>query len=70
VLSDFDDEGELRRISKLKFWPLENVFGEKYDFSEEDRKETADFLLRMLVILPQDRATAQQMLQHPWLRNV
>lgn len=40
---------------------------DKYKFSEKDSQDIADFLLPMLVYEPGKRATAQQMLSHPWV---
>eukprot|EP00826_Nyctotherus_ovalis_P034859 TRINITY_DN2941_c0_g1_i1.p2 TRINITY_DN2941_c0_g1~~TRINITY_DN2941_c0_g1_i1.p2 ORF type:complete len:137 (-),score=54.61 TRINITY_DN2941_c0_g1_i1:70-480(-) len=40
---------------------------EKYHFKEAEAQGIADFLLPMLEWDPQKRATAQQMLSHPWL---
>lgn len=40
---------------------------EKYRFREAEAQALADFLLPMLEWDPQKRATAQQMLAHPWL---
>lgn len=40
---------------------------EKYRFKEVEAQGIADFLLPMLEWDPQKRATAQQMLSHPWL---
>lgn len=40
---------------------------EKYRFKELEAQELSDFLLPMLEWDPQKRATAQEMLLHPWL---
>lgn len=40
---------------------------EKYRFKELEAQGITDFLLPMLEWDPQKRATAQQMLSHPWL---
>ena len=42
---------------------------DKYKFSEKDSQDIADFLLPMLAYEPPKRATAQQMLTHPWLHD-
>ena len=42
---------------------------DKYKFSEKDSQDIADFLLPMLAYEPAKRATAQQMLTHPWLHD-
>ena len=40
---------------------------EKYKIKEEEALAFADFLLPMLRYQPDQRATAQEMLNHPWL---
>jgi serine/threonine protein kinase len=51
----------------LHFWPLKNVLIEKYRFKEAEAQGLTDFLMPMLDWDPQHRATARQMLSHPWL---
>lgn len=48
----FNSRGQLRNISKLKFWPLKDVLREKYKFDKEEAQEIADFLLPMLTLDP------------------
>ena len=64
------NEGHLRHINHLKFWDLQSVLREKYKYQDSKAAEIARFLLPMLAIDPERRATAQQMLQHPWLEAV
>ena len=40
---------------------------EKYRIREDEAQAFADFLEPMLAWYPHKRATAQQMLEHPWL---
>ena len=63
----FDSKGHLKRISGLNFWPLKKVLVEKYRIKEDEANLLADFLLPMLSWDHENRATAQQMLKHPWL---
>lgn len=63
----FDSKGHLRRISGLNFWPLKKVLVEKYRIKEEEAQSLADFLLPMLSWNHESRASAQTMLEHPWL---
>ncbi|SCV05872.1 LANO_0H17040g1_1 [Lachancea nothofagi CBS 11611] len=63
----FNSKGQLRNISKLKYWPLKEVLREKYKFSDEDAHNISDFLLPMLSLDPQGRADAGGMVNHPWL---
>jgi hypothetical protein len=65
----FNRKGELRNIRKLRFWPLEQVLHEKYEFSEEEAKPMADFLCKCLAYNAKKRATAEECLEHPWLNG-
>ncbi|KAA8518646.1 hypothetical protein F0562_016120 [Nyssa sinensis] len=40
---------------------------EKYEFSEQDASDMADFLLPILDFVPEKRPTAAQCLLHPWI---
>jgi serine/threonine protein kinase len=66
-LKYFTSYGQLRHITKLKTWSLNNVLIEKYDWNAEDAKNFTDFLLPMLDFNPLLRASASQCLQHQWL---
>ncbi|XP_059646770.1 protein kinase dsk1-like isoform X2 [Cornus florida] len=63
----FNRYGDLRHIRRLRFWPLNKVLVEKYDFSEEDAIDMADFLIPILDFVPEKRPTAAQCLLHPWI---
>jgi serine/threonine-protein kinase SRPK3 len=63
----FDGQGHLKRISGLNYWPLKKVLMEKYRIKEVEAVAFAEFLVPMLSWYPEDRATAQKMLSHPWL---
>lgn len=63
----FDRHGDLKRIRRLKFWPLDRLLVDKYNFSEKDASELAEFLCPLLDFAPEKRPTAQQCLEHPWL---
>lgn len=65
----FTKKGDLKHISKLKPWGLADVLKEKYEWSEEDASCFTDFLLPMLELVPEKRATAAQCLRHPWLQS-
>ncbi|XP_069839240.1 SRSF protein kinase 1-like [Dendropsophus ebraccatus] len=65
----FTKKGDLKHISKLKPWGLADVLKEKYEWSEEDASCFADFLLPMLELVPEKRATAALCLLHPWLQS-
>jgi serine/threonine protein kinase len=61
--------GELRHITRLKPWPLFDVLTEKYEWDADTAQAFADFLLPMLAFDPNDRATAKQCLEHPFLED-
>ncbi|KAI3775669.1 hypothetical protein L1987_45418 [Smallanthus sonchifolius] len=63
----FNRHGDLRHIKRLRFWPLHKVLKEKYDFSEQDATDLADFLVPILDFVPEKRATAAECLSHRWL---
>ncbi|KAF5747843.1 serine/threonine-protein kinase SRPK isoform X1 [Tripterygium wilfordii] len=63
----FDRYGDLRHIRRLRFWPLNKVLVEKYEFSEKDANDMTDFLLPILDFVPEKRPTAAQCLLHPWI---
>lgn len=42
---------------------------EKYEFSEQDAKDMADFLVPILDFDPEKRPTAAQCLLHPWVNS-
>lgn len=66
----FNRKGELRHIHKLKHWPLEAVLREKYCLEKKAAVELTSFLGPMLNVVPEKRATAAEMLKHPWLEGV
>lgn len=59
--------GDLKHITKLKPWGLLDVLMDKYEWPREEAETFADFLLPMLELLPEKRATAADCLRHPWL---
>ncbi|CAL0324191.1 unnamed protein product [Lupinus luteus] len=62
----FNRSGDLRHIRRLRFWPLNKVLTDKYDFSEQEANDMADFLIPLLDFVPEKRPTAAQCLNHPW----
>ncbi|XP_048354199.1 SRSF protein kinase 1 isoform X2 [Sphaerodactylus townsendi] len=65
----FTKKGDLKHITKLKPWGLLEVLVEKYEWSQEEAAAFTDFLLPMLELNPEKRATAAQCLRHPWLNS-
>uniref|UniRef100_A0A8C2SVU3 non-specific serine/threonine protein kinase n=1 Tax=Coturnix japonica TaxID=93934 RepID=A0A8C2SVU3_COTJA len=63
----FTKKGDLKHITKLKPWGLFEVLVEKYEWSQDDAAAFTDFLLPMLELIPEKRATAAECLRHPWL---
>ncbi|XP_019457945.1 PREDICTED: serine/threonine-protein kinase SRPK-like isoform X2 [Lupinus angustifolius] len=62
----FSRSGDLRHIRQLHFWPVNKVLMEKYDFTEQEANNMADFLVPLLDFVPEKRPTAAQCLSHPW----
>lgn len=62
--------GELRHISKLRFWPLEAVLHDKYLFPKEEADAIAAFLSPMLRLFPDRRAKASDLNHHQWLEGI
>ncbi|XP_029470894.1 SRSF protein kinase 2 isoform X6 [Rhinatrema bivittatum] len=65
----FTKKGELRHITKLKPWSLFDVLVEKYGWPHEDAAQFTDFLIPMLEMVPEKRASAGECLRHPWLSS-
>uniref|UniRef100_A0A674B1S5 non-specific serine/threonine protein kinase n=1 Tax=Salmo trutta TaxID=8032 RepID=A0A674B1S5_SALTR len=65
----FNRRGELRHITKLKPWSLFDVLVEKYGWAPEDAGHFTHFLLPMLEMVPEKRASAGDCLSHPWLNS-
>uniref|UniRef100_H3CMV0 non-specific serine/threonine protein kinase n=1 Tax=Tetraodon nigroviridis TaxID=99883 RepID=H3CMV0_TETNG len=65
----FTKKGDLRHITKLKPWGLFDVLVEKYEWSKEEAHNFSSFLLPMLDLVPERRATAALCLSHPWLTS-
>ncbi|XP_053509390.1 SRSF protein kinase 1b isoform X4 [Ictalurus furcatus] len=65
----FTKKGELRHITKLKPWGLLDVLVEKYEWQREDAQSFSSFLLPMLDLIPEKRATAAECLRHAWLTS-
>ncbi|KAM7005765.1 SRSF protein kinase 3-like [Tautogolabrus adspersus] len=63
----FNRKGQLRHISKLKPWSLFEILLDKYEWQREEALQFSSFLLTMLELLPEQRATAAQCLEHPWI---
>jgi serine/threonine-protein kinase SRPK3 len=62
--------GELRHINKLRFWPLEDVLHDKYEFTRETAQTIASFLSPMLRLNPEKRAGAGELVHHRWLDGI
>ncbi|GLT75067.1 hypothetical protein SLA2020_468180 [Shorea laevis] len=63
----FNRYGDLRHIRRLRFWPMNKVLIEKYEFSEQDANDMTNFLVPILDFIPEKRPTAAQCLLHPWI---
>ncbi|XP_041748579.2 SRSF protein kinase 1 isoform X2 [Coregonus clupeaformis] len=65
----FTKKGDLRHITKLKPWGLLEVLVEKYEWSKEEAATFSSFLLPMLDLVPEKRATAAECLRHAWIAS-
>ncbi|EGR29242.1 serine protein kinase, putative [Ichthyophthirius multifiliis] len=65
----FDQNGNLRKIPVLHYWPLKNVLIEKYQIKQDEVYLLTQFLVSMLKAEPLKRASARQVLLHcDWLK--
>jgi len=55
------------KIGGLRHYPLERLLAEKYRYKQAEATQLADFLMQMLKWFPTARASAREMLKHPWL---
>jgi serine/threonine-protein kinase SRPK3 len=60
---------KLKNIKKLQPWPLYRVLLEKYRLKDCESRSLTSFLSAMLKWKPKDRASARDLLDHPWLRE-
>ncbi|XP_066526900.1 SRSF protein kinase 1b isoform X3 [Hoplias malabaricus] len=65
----FTKKGDLRHITKLKPWGLIDVLVEKYEWQREEAQSFSSFLLPMLDLIPEKRATAAECLRHAWISS-
>lgn len=49
---------------------MDRVLHEKYKLPKQDAEDIADFLVPMLAIRRNKRMTAQQALEHHWIKNI
>jgi len=63
----FDKKGKLRRIKNLIYFPIKDILVKKYNFKEKEAQAFSDFLMPMLEYYPDKRASARDLLRHPWL---
>lgn len=64
----FNGNGELLHIKQLRFWGPASVLVEKYGFDRIDAAMIESFLLPTLTFDPTHRGTADDALDHPWLK--
>ncbi|KAK6645560.1 hypothetical protein RUM43_001837 [Polyplax serrata] len=65
----FNNKCQLKRIFGLKPWSLFEVLVDKYKWECYEAREFTNFLTPMLDFDPNRRATAEECLRHPWLKN-
>ncbi|CAK94863.1 unnamed protein product (macronuclear) [Paramecium tetraurelia] len=65
--SYFKHDGELRNVKVKHYCSLQQLLVKKYQMENFEAAQFADFLLPMLNVFSYKRATASQMLKHPWI---
>ena len=63
----FTKNGKMRRVKDIKYIPLCDILIHKYHFKEFEAKALTDFMMPMLEWYPEKRASARDLLRHPWL---
>jgi len=66
----FNRKGELRHITKLRYWPLPMVLHDKYLFPQTEAEAIASFLNPMLRLHPEKRARSHEVVHHVWLDGI
>ena len=49
---------------------MDEVLYEKYHFTKESAQDIASFMTQLIQPLPSKRATAAELIDHPWLKDV
>src|SRR3990167_4659080 len=62
-------DGDLRHLEMPHFRLFESVLVNKFEFTLEQAKLFSDFILKMLNIYPEQRPSAFEMMQHPWMKS-
>lgn len=62
-----NEEGNLNKIKNLNFMNLKDLMMKYHGIRESEAQALSDFLMPILEIYPQKRATADEMLNHYWL---
>ncbi len=63
----FNEQGNLKKIESLNFMGLKDTLIKVHRVRADEAEALANFLMPMLKIYPEERATAKEMLNHPWL---
>jgi serine/threonine-protein kinase SRPK3 len=63
----FTKEGKMRRVKEIKHVGIKEILVKKYHFKEFEAQALTDFLMPMLEFYPERRASARELLRHPWL---
>merc|ERR1712217_217378 len=66
----FNRRFELRHIKQMRYWALNDVLKQKYHMHQVEADTLASFLLPMLRLNPEERATAHDLLSHAWLQGL
>ena len=63
----FTKNGKMRRVKDIKYIPLKDILIHKYHIKEYEAQALNDFMMPMLEWYPEKRASARELLRHPWL---
>lgn len=64
----FSGTYNFKKIQDLKHYPLKNLLIDKYHLKVVEAEQLSDFLMKILKWHLSDRATAKELLDHPWLK--
>jgi serine/threonine-protein kinase SRPK3 len=65
----FGRHGDLKRIRRLKFWPMDSLLIDNYQFTKTGAQGLLNFLCPLLDFEPEHRPTASQCLVHQWITD-
>lgn len=67
-LFDKQRKYHIKNLEEFEQYPMKQRLAEQYLFSEKDAEEMADFIMSALKHDPAERASAEELLNHPWIK--